>query len=332
MKKVTMRDIAKEMGVSTVSVSKALADKDGVSETMREKIKEKAAELGYDVAASKGVADTQRNNVCVIVPERFFSDSSYYANLYKLLVKDFSAQGYMCSLEILSDEDEENCVAPMAFYNPGIDGLVLLGQLSKDYIKKYSGMTKPYICLDFYNEKYLSDFVVGDGVYGAYILTKYLIKKGINDIVFVGDIHATSSILDRYVGYVKAMLEYNADMSKLRWINDRDENGRFIKIQIQDKLPEAYLCNCDEVGYHLVNGLKEQGIRVPEDVSVAAFDDSIYSRICDPQLTVYRVDMEMMSYVTVSSLIGQLTDDAYRKGRKVIGGGLVKRGSVKEKR
>ena len=74
-------------------------------------------------------------------------------------------------------------------------------------IEKLLEIGIPYIFMDFYDEHNAVDSVVSDSVYGSYLLTDYLIKKGHKKIGFVGDIYATSSILDRYIGYYKALVQ-----------------------------------------------------------------------------------------------------------------------------
>ena len=64
-----------------------------------------------------------------------------------------------------------------------------------------------------------------------------------------------------------------------------------IELSLPEDLPTAFVCNCDETAFRLVRTLKERGIRVPEDVSVTGFDDSIYAQLCSPPLTTVSVDI-----------------------------------------
>ena len=74
-------------------------------------------------------------------------------------------------------------------------------------------------------------------------------------------------------------------------LEDRDDRGLFIPFTLPHEMPEAFVCNCDEVAYNLVETLKRNGYRVPQDVAVTGYDDYRYSTICSPQLTSYRVDL-----------------------------------------
>lgn len=324
-----MSDIAKEMGISTVSVSKALSGKEGVSQEVREQIKKKAAEMGYRYnSIAQNMKEGVSNNIGVLVPERFFADNSFYSDLYQKVVKESSRQNYSCILEILSREDERQGKLPnMVTYNK-VDGLIILGQLKSKYIEKLLDVGIPYVFMDFYDEFNAVDSVVGDSVHGSYLLTNHLIKMGHTRIGFVGNIYATTSILDRFAGYYKAMVQSRIELEREWLISDRDEEGEFIPICYGADVPTAFVCNCDETAYRLITKLKEEGYRIPEDISVVGFDDFIFARLCDPMLTTFRIDQELMSEEAVSAIVKKIHDDTYRIGRKVIGGEIVFRESV----
>ncbi len=328
-KNITMKDIAKELQVSTVTVSKALSDKEGVSEAVRQKIKQKADEMGYRYnSLARSMKEGVSYNVGVVVAERFFSDNAFYANLYQRLVIELGKENYSCILEILSYEDEKQDVMPKMISGNKVDGLIVLGQLKKHYVMALEKEDITYIFLDWYDEQFAIDTVVSDNVYGGCILTNYLIENGHRRIGFIGDIMATSSILDRYLGYCKALLQQEIPVREDWTIKDRDEDGRFIHLELPEDMPTAFVCNCDEIAYYLVKQLKDSGYRVPEDISVVSFDDFIYASLCNPQLTTFRISQEMMAETVVDALTRKMKDRTYHAGRKVISGNIVIRDSV----
>lgn len=328
-KKVTMRDIAKEINVSAVTVSKALTDKEGVSEEVRKKIKEKAKEMGYLYnSMAKSMREGINYNIGIIVADRFFEDNSFYSNLYRHIVLRLNEINYFGILEILSEEQELQGELPSVISHSKIDGLIVMGQVEIAYLKRIRKTEIPYVLLDFYVESEKVDAVVTDNVFGSYLLTNGLLKAGHRDIVFVGDIHATSSIMDRMLGALKSFIQFGIPHREDWIISDRDEAGEFVNIKLPKDMPTAFVCNCDQAAFLLIRQLKEEGYRVPEDISVVGFDDYVYSTLSNPQLTTFRVNVEGMADVAVKTLIAKIEKEEYPMGRQVIGGEVVHRDSI----
>lgn len=326
---ITMKDIAAEMNVSVVSVSKALSGKDGVSDEVRKKIIEKAAELGYVYPSQQNSTKQVNGNIGILVADRFFTDNSFYSNMYRSLIIKSSETGFSSILEIITPENEKKCVLPNMISAEKVDGIIFMGQISENFIKEIIKTNLPYMLLDFYDEKNKNDCVVSDGISGAYELTKYLINSGHKKIGFVGNVLATTSILDRYLGYYKALIKNGVPLDEEIIIPDRDEDGRFIELNLPEKLPDAFVCNCDEVAYLLVEKLKAQGINIPDDISIVGFDDFRFATLCTPQLTTFHVDVEGMADAVISQLVRKIKRKKYTKGCTTINGKMIMRESVK---
>lgn len=328
MKAVTMKDIAEAMQVSVVTVSKALAGKRGVSEQMRGKIIQKSQEMGYLYAGRPLERAERSGNIGVLVADRFFTDNSFYSSMYRALVLACGAAGFSVLLEIVTPQNEADGVLPNFLSSNKGDGVIFMGEIHPDYIRAVSKTGVPHMLLDFYDDANPDDSVVSDGVFGAYQLTSYLVETGHRKIGFVGSLLATSSILDRYLGYYKALLRHELALQEEWVLPDRGEDGRFIAINLPRNMPEAFVCNCDETAYLLIETLKEHGYRVPEDVSVVGFDDFRFATLSNPALTTFHVDVEAMGRAAVSQLLRKIRRRQYVKGRTIINGELVIRDSV----
>ena len=199
-KNVTMKDIAKELNVSSVTVSKALNDKEGVGEELKQKIKDLAKEMGYRMnTMAKSMKEGLSYNVGIIIAEKFAGDvQSFYLMFYQKISKLLEENGYYGVLQILTQEDEANLVLPRIYHENRVDGFIVLGQLSKNYVKVLQDKEVPNVFLDFYYKDLSMDSIVTDNFYGAYELTNYLMASGHSKIAFVGNIYATSSIQDRF--------------------------------------------------------------------------------------------------------------------------------------
>lgn len=331
-KAVTMSDIAKAMNVSTVTVSKALGDRDGVSAELRERIKQKATEMGYRVhAGTHGAKDGLTYNIGIIVAKHFISDaSSFYWIVYRYIVELLQKQNYYGMLEVVNDHNGMEEI-PNSVLDHKVDGLIVLGQLSDEYISKLISHQLPTVFLDFYGSREDADAVLSDNFYGAYMLTSHLIENGHRRIGFLGSIGSTSSIQDRYLGYYKALLEKRIPLRQDWVIGDRsNESDIFPEFTLPQDMPTAFVCNCDETAYKLVNQLKNAGYSVPEDISVVGYDNHIYSTICNPRLTTIDVNSRVMSTEAVDIILHKIRDVNYRRGRTLVTGKLVRRESVKK--
>lgn len=328
---VTMKDIGKCLNISSVTVSKALNDKDGVSEELREKIKQTAVEMGYRLNTSaRAMKEGRMYNIGILVPARFVAyPNSFYLEFYKKIVGELENHSYYAIMQIISDEDEEKLVMPRLNAESKVDGIFILGQMSDEYVQMIHESDIPLILIDFYGEHPDIDAVVTDNFYGAYEITNYLIRHGHREIGYVGSIGATSSIQDRFLGYYKSLIEHRIKLDEEFILPDRDIHGRQIDVQIPKRIPTAFVCNCDEIAYRFITRLNEEGIRVPEDCSIVGFDNTFYSQITMPRLTTLETSSEEISRFAVHNMMRKLAGDTSVQGRVMIKGRLIERDSVK---
>lgn len=329
---VTMKDIADRLGVSSVTVSKALNDKEGVSDELREQIKEIAQEMGYRYNfVARAMKEGLTHNIGVVIPERFTGfDQSFYLKVYQHIAKVLEESGYYGILNILSFEDEKNLTLPRVYNERRVDGLIILGQITKSYIDLIKNIDMPIVFLDFYDESADVDSIITDNFYGAYEITNYLIQNGHQEIAYVGNLFSTSSIQDRFLGYYKSLLEHHIEMKPSYIINDRDDQGSFIDMELPTPLPSAFVCNCDQVAHILIQKLKEHGINVPGTCSVVGFDNDVFASITEPSLTTVEVDINGMARSSVRYILEKVKDNQRKFGRVLVKGRIIFRDSVKE--
>ena len=328
-KTVTLSDIAKACGTSNVTVSKALSNKKGVSEELREKIKEVAQQMGY-VSVHSEFAVKNNYMVGVLIPDKFMNpNGSFYWALYNSLVKVFRRRNYFCLIETLSQNDENDLVLPKLVSEGKVTSLISLGQLSKEYVEKLKETRLPIILLDYYITDSDVDAVITNGYMGGYELTSYLIRLGHRDIGFIGTVKATTSIFDRYMGFMKAMLENGLEVRSEWTLDDRD-NREFIKIPFPDKLPTAFICNCDETALHAIRQLEELGYSIPDDISIVGYDNYLISEISKPSITTIDVDANKMASAAVDMLIRRIGEPTGPAMTMTIDGTLIEKGSSKK--
>ena len=321
-----MRDLGKRLGVSAVTVSKALAGKSGVSEEMRQKIIFLANDLGYINPKIGPVSPGL--DVGILIPDYFFSPDSYYAMLCKELVQTLTEAGHFGLLELYTREMQRDMLLPNLLRSRRVDALVLLGQPDQAYAELLTKQPLPVVCMDFTAPGIRADAVVGDSTGGMAALTRHLIDQGHRNIAFFGAVQATSSIMERYLGYVSAMLTAGLPIRADDLLPDRDAQGDSLPLTLPENRPTALVCNCDWAARWAIGQLKQQGLRVPEDISVVGFDDFTYAPVEAPALTTYRVNREEMCAAVVRLLDERCAGDGKPVCRITVGGECIYRDSV----
>ena len=336
-KAVKLADIAEQVGVSTVTVSKALSGQKGVSEEMREKIKNLAEELGYrSPSETKRQSAEKQYNIGVLIQEVYLDKyDSFYWKMYQEVNKRAVSRGCFTLLESISRESVLENQMPLLLQEKKVDGLIILGDMTKPYIEqieKEGGV--PVVCLDFYNDAVGLDTVISNSFYGTYALTNYLFSMGHKKIAYVGTVGMTNSITDRYLGYLKSMMEHGMDVPEDYVMDDRDTKTGRMDLEKYYKFPKdmptAFVCNSDLTASMVINQLEEQGYRVPEDFSVVGFDNYLFPGLCDVEITTYEVDIREMANKAIHVLLKKVSGERYKQGITIVEGRLVEKASVQQ--
>lgn len=332
-KGVRMSDIAQRLGVSTVTVSKALADQKGVSEELRERIKALAEEMGYKAPASARQETKRSHNIGVIMSEIYGERyTTFYWEFYQKIITCAGQENCYVILEMLDSVREKELEEPKLVQGDKIDGLIVLGSVATKYLQMLRKKCRvPVVYMDFYNKQLPVDCVISNNFYGAYYMTNYLFQMGHRKIGFVGTKLSTESIMDRYLGYVKSLMEHGVELREDWVLRDREENSVYCYelITLPDELPTAFVCNSDLVVSKMVKSLQEAGYRVPEDVSLVGYDDWLCPGLCDVPITTYAVDMTRMAETAIDLLIRRIGGDNSRSNMQIIEGSIVIRDSVR---
>lgn len=330
-KAVKMKDIAERLNISTMTVSKALSGKPGVSEPMRERIKMLALEMGY-ISAGEAREETKRSYNIGVILANYYTEkcATFYWKLYQEINTRAVKQDCFVLLEILSTEAEQNKEMPKMVRENKVDGLLVLGCMESGYLKSLLETVRvPVVYMDFYDDSIYEDSVISNSFYGTYQITNYLFGKGHREIAFVGTLFSTKSITDRFLGYEKAMIEHGENIREEWIIPDRnEERDCYEMVSLPEKMPTAFVCNCDLTASRLIKQLQEKGYRVPEDISVVGYDDYLYPGLGNVEITSYGVDMEQMAAAGIDIMLNKIEGLDYQKGLHVVEGYLVERKSV----
>lgn len=333
-KKVRLEQIAEEVGSSIVTVSNALNDRKGVSEELRKRIKEKAKELGYEASETPVQMKNKSYTIGVIVAERYVKEyPSFYMEIYKCIAQEATKRGSMTILEVAGEKKEKLEQDFNTFQDIDVSGIIIIGEMNRDYVNKVKKfLNLPVVCVDFYDVAEDIDYIVTDNFGGMEQMTELLLKAGCEDLVFVGTPQATGSIMDRYMGFVKAMTKWGKKVDATRVIPDRDENRYSYKIDVElpEKLPDGFVCNCDKAAKTLLDKLMEKGISIPEDVSIVSFDHYYSQAQNGIELTTYENDEKVIANISVNTLVKRIEGGKHPKGIRITEGRVIQGNTVME--
>lgn len=331
-KQITMQDIADKMGISNVTVSKALNNKEGVSLSLKNEIKKMAKKLGYTPSTAKGFNLTTKN-IAIMVQDKFINTNEYitfYLKFYQRIAKALNDYGYICNLISIDHKHTKPDYIASILNNSTISGIIIMGYIKKEFINIIKMLHIPIIFLDYYDSLNSTNCILTDSYYSSYEITNYLLKMGHKKIGFVGRVKSTSSIQDRFLGYCRAMLEKNLPIEPQFIVDDRDEEGDEIDICLPKILPTAFVCNCDDSAFKTVKVLNENGYDVPEDISIVGFDNDFNAERCVPKLTTVVVDTKTMVQKAIRFLIDKIEgNNEIDKAKIFISGKIIYRDSVK---
>lgn len=333
-KKVRMKDIADKLDISINAVSLALNNKSGVSEKTRQHVLKLAEEMEYAEGYPALSKKNQLNNICMMMEEKNFKDTRFYSRVLLGVENEAKKNGYDIIANFI---DNNNYVVPSSIEQGKAAGIIILGSVEDEYLKKVVSYGIPFIIVDHASFSINTDAVLTQNVPGAYMATQHLIENGHKHIGFFGEKYLTLSFNERWTGYCEAMRKYSIPVNNEFCLTDSIEHytlqNDYISIEkkLRDmkKMPTAWVCANDSAAILLITALKSLGLNVPEDVSVIGFDDIDISTIISPKLTTIRVEKELMGQYAVRSLLFRMenADEPNRHTRMAVK--LIERESVK---
>jgi LacI family transcriptional regulator len=328
--RVTMQDIADQLGISKVSVSKALAGQPGTSRALRERILKKAFELGYR-GKPRAVLQSPPFNFCIVAAERFFFENEqFYTKLYLHLHQACTAQKLNLHLHVIHKTAESPRAFAASLAHGRYDGIFISGEIDEPYLEQLLGLRAPLVAMDFYRQNLPIDTIMVDNFIAGFTATTHLIERGHTRIGFLGDHRSTSSISDRYFGYLKALTLSKLPFHKRWHINENYEFNMFThRFTLPKPLPTAFVCHCDSAAYQLMLILRGTGVAVPDGVSLVAFDNSECSRTSSPKITTIDINKREISERALEQMLWRLSHRSAKPQRIELATRLIPRQTVK---
>lgn len=318
MKKVSLADVAKSLGVSKTLVSLVLNDKGdqvGISIDTQEKVRKKAAELNYKPNQfARGLRIGKSNVIGLIVSD---ISNPFYARMCKSVEDYLNSKGYnliICS----SDEDakKESYLADMLIERQ-VDGLILSSsQEDNKTIKELKKSNFPLVLIDRHSPKIKTNHVIVDNSEGAHKAVNHLVGLGHNKIGYftVSPSHI-STIKDRTDGYKKALkscgVKYNANLVReIPFSNIKEGVAEELKelIKPPHSISALFTVN-NNVAMAALEVLTSMNIRIPQDLALVSFDDIDAFKLCYPPITAISQPIEEMGIKAAQILLNDIESD-----------------------
>lgn len=214
-----------------------------------------------------------------------------------------------------------------------VDGLITIGLPPKENIIIKDKITVPMVSVDtYYSGKDRVANVGLDDYSGGYQMTKYLISMGHRDIMFVVDSTLGFNV-DRIEGFKQALKEEKIDSTDKVFLINKDSNER---LKMYDNEMKKILSNTalffssDFYAFEAIRYFKDLGLRVPEDISVAGFDDNYLAKMSRPRITTVCQDIRKKGSFAVNMLDTLIKGETLRFDNLRLPVQLIKRESVKE--
>jgi LacI family transcriptional regulator len=288
---VTIKDIARELGISPSTVSRALKDHPDISVETKKAVNELAEKLNYQpniVALS--LRQKKTNTIGVIIPEvvHFF---------FSTVVSGIEDVAYEAGYNVIlaqSNESYQREVTDMkALFNSRVDGMLL--SLSRettnfDHIESIISKGVPIVFYDrMYNNPNTSKVIVDDYI-GAKEAVLHLIDQDCKRIAHLEGAPNLILSKDRLRGYQDALIERNMEVRDTYTLvcpSGSFEEGKKAtkKLLAMPTPPDAIFCNNDPMAMGSMMAIKEKGLRIPEDVAIVGFSNWFFGEIMDPSLT-----------------------------------------------
>jgi len=315
--KVTMKDIADQLGLSVNAVSLALNNKTGVGKKNKNLIIDTAEQMGYIVGTGRFGEAIAGKNLCILIKTQYFKDSDFYAKILLGVEEEAKKNGYDVLINFTNEsEDIPDCVEQNR-----VCGMISVGRISDEYLAKLKRYGISIVVVDHSSMFEPIDCVISDNKLGSYKVTRLLVERGYQRIGFLGDLDYSMSIKERFFGYQEGisllgMKGYSITSDYVQKYCILSDIEQYVishnlpklieKLKGLKQLPQAFVCSNDEAAIQFIHALNKLDYRVPDDIAIVGFDNISLSAAVTPKLTTVNVHKEFMGQVAVQRLIWRM--------------------------
>ncbi|MFA5686729.1 MAG: LacI family DNA-binding transcriptional regulator [Bacilli bacterium] len=335
-KRVLLEDIAREVGVTKGLVSRALAGKYNVSDEMRDRITQKAVEMGYDFSKLKS-KKPDATKCSLIISKRILLKEDYWQPIIRSVSSTLDRYNILLEYQIY-DEEDLNKMFVDKLRRLKTNAFIIMHENPLIIANGFKDIKKPVVVIDpkyFHNDEFLQ--MKFSNYESIYLATRCLIENGHKRIAFYGcDEHAIS-FRERHEGFLAAVSVYrNQDVKGYDILFDNTYlqygDHELLKSVINDKEKKisAIVCANDIIALNVYKAARELGINIPEELSVIGFDDIKEGEYANPPLTTFKVPRHEIGVEVGRYLINCFQNQQLLYNQVIIRCDFIERESVKK--
>lgn len=329
---VTIYDLAKACGCSSATVSKALNNYTDVNINTREKIQKMAKEMGYTPSSQARALSTKKTwTIGVLFEDENNSGLThyYFSRVLQAVKEQVEEKGY--DLTFISKNlggDHMTYLEHCRWRNT--EGVIIACIDFKDpQVIELIESEMPVVTIDYVAENL--NAIMSDNFAGLYELTSHLISLGHKDIIYAYG-HPSYVTSERIYGFKRALEDAGIELDENNLIESRyDDKARNIqvinKIMERDSLPSAIIFPDDYSAVWGIKTLREMGLRIPEDISIAGFDGLEIGEMIHPRLTTMMQNTRRIGNEAALKCIQMLESKSHDTTRVICGISLIEGGT-----
>ena len=293
---VTIKDIAKELGLSTSTVSRALRDSHEISHDTKKMVMEYAEKINFKPnRIAQSLKDHKSMSIGVIVTE---IANSFFSQVINGVESIAHNNGYTVIIAQSMESADRELLSLQHLTSSSIDGLIIsVSTESKNfhYLKELHEKGMPIVFVDRAIDHIDTHKVIVDNFKGAYKATKHLIDKGKKNIAILSNDIGLSISRDRMAGYEAALTDHNlpiketmikyCNLGGMKYAEVEEAMKELMRRRIK---PDAIFAGSDKLTIGCLRFLKERKIKVPDEVAVIGFSNTDLTDLIDPPLSVVR--------------------------------------------
>jgi len=310
---ITMKDIARDLGVSVATVSRALKDSPRISEEKRKQIQEYAREHNFFpnvIAETLRKSRVQPNKVIGVIVPQFVH--YYFSCILTGIEEEASRRGYRIMVAQSDERYEREVKICQSFYANKCCGIIVSmakNTTKYDHFQKLIDMGIPLVFYDRICTGVNASRAVVDDYMGAFTAVTHLIDTGCRKIGYYGMPGSMEIGKNRYNGYRDALLK-NGLQPNPEWMKECDNRADAEVITpgilSQPDHPDAFFAVNDDTAIGILYSAKRMGFNVPGDISICGFTNGQRAVACDPMLTTVEQRGVMVGEEAANILIGQV--------------------------